>query len=68
MANKVIIQGNGNSVEIEPIGNSVEIISVGNQVEILPHANSVEVSVFDVYTHRYFLSSSQILEEHEEVK
>ena len=28
--------------------------------------NSVELSLFDVYTHEYFLSGAQILEEHEE--
>jgi hypothetical protein len=37
-----------------------------NSVEIQPIRNSVELSLFDVYTHEYFLSGAQILEEHEE--
>ena len=41
---------------------------MANSVEIQPMGNSMELSTFDVYTTSYFLSTAQLLEEHEEVK
>jgi hypothetical protein len=41
---------------------------MANSVEILPMANSVEISLFDVYSTTYFLSSSMMMDKHEEAE
>jgi hypothetical protein len=39
---------------------------MANSVKIIEPTNSVEISLFDVYTTTYFLSSDMMADKHEE--
>ncbi len=47
--------------------NCVEIQMIKNNISIQPAINNVELNLFDIYTTRYFLQPTMILEEHKEV-